>query len=370
MKKTIKFLLILILFSCKNNQSQNSINDDVKQLSYDEIILKIVKSSNLDTKIYPNYSTLTDRIENDSIIIKAYIENDVSDNPNEPRIVESAIAWLVLIPKKEKLFDITSDPKKPIDLIFNKILCKELIKDEIYNNYQKKNETMENNKTKFSDVIIEKSTIKFKPSDLEKTNDIEILNFKKRLDTYIEQNPEKKDFDIQNLLYLINNETFSNSEGFIDSSWLYFFIKKYKIDNNELVDLMDTIIEQEDLNAFNVLIKNGYIFSFKELKRSEEKKKAVDLIIRNNDIEDYYDKEYSKINDIAFLINQKYASNHIQDSDGYTNLRKGKGTNFDVIEKINTNTKINVLDNTGDWFLVKTKSGVEGYVYKSKIITE
>lgn len=78
MKKIINFLSIfLILASCKNNSEQN-INNIIseKKLSYDEIISKIVNSCNVETKLYPKYFVKTDRIENDSIIIKAYIEND------------------------------------------------------------------------------------------------------------------------------------------------------------------------------------------------------------------------------------------------------------------------------------------------------
>jgi hypothetical protein len=60
----------------------------------------------------------------------------------------------------------------------------------------------------------------------------------------------------------------------------------------------------------------------------------------------------------------------IQDKDGYTNLRSGKGTNFQIIEKINSGSEIMILDHNGDWWQVVTKSGKKGYVHKSKIQKE
>ncbi|WP_123873438.1 SH3 domain-containing protein [Chryseobacterium piscium] len=61
---------------------------------------------------------------------------------------------------------------------------------------------------------------------------------------------------------------------------------------------------------------------------------------------------------------------YIQDPDGYTNLRKEKNTTSEVLQKINSGENIDVLDNSGDWFLVKTKSGKEGYVHKSHVKSE
>ncbi|WP_084111183.1 SH3 domain-containing protein [Chryseobacterium taiwanense] len=48
-------------------------------------------------------------------------------------------------------------------------------------------------------------------------------------------------------------------------------------------------------------------------------------------------------------------------------LRKDKNTSSEVVEKINSGEQIEVLDNSGDWWLVKTKNGKQGYVHKSRI---
>ncbi|MCV9926932.1 SH3 domain-containing protein [Flavobacterium sp. LS1R49] len=60
----------------------------------------------------------------------------------------------------------------------------------------------------------------------------------------------------------------------------------------------------------------------------------------------------------------------IQDSDGFTNLRKEKSSTSAIIEKIKSGEKIQVLNNSGDWWLVRTNSDNKGYVYKSKIKSE
>lgn len=60
----------------------------------------------------------------------------------------------------------------------------------------------------------------------------------------------------------------------------------------------------------------------------------------------------------------------IYDPDGFTNLRKDKTTTSEVLQRIKSGEQIEVLDNAGDWFLVKTKEGQKGYVHKSRIKAE
>lgn len=57
----------------------------------------------------------------------------------------------------------------------------------------------------------------------------------------------------------------------------------------------------------------------------------------------------------------------IIDPDGYTNLRKDKNTSSEILQKVKSGEHIEVLDEDGDWFLVKTKEGKEGYVHKSRL---
>ncbi|MEJ5104740.1 SH3 domain-containing protein [Chryseobacterium sp. MYb328] len=60
----------------------------------------------------------------------------------------------------------------------------------------------------------------------------------------------------------------------------------------------------------------------------------------------------------------------VQDADGYTTLRKDKNSSSQILQKINTGEQIDVLDQSGDWWLVVSKEGKKGYVHKSRIKSE
>jgi hypothetical protein len=60
----------------------------------------------------------------------------------------------------------------------------------------------------------------------------------------------------------------------------------------------------------------------------------------------------------------------INDSDGYSNIRGGKNSASTVIEKVKTGESVEVLDNSDDWWLIKTKSGNKGYIFKTKVKPE
>lgn len=79
-----------------------------------------------------------------------------------------------------------------------------------------------------------------------------------------------------------------------------------------------------------------------------------------------YSKEYGLLQED--LQEKIYAT--IVDPDGYTNLRKDKNTTSQILQKINTGEKIEVLDQSGDWWLVVSKEGKKGYVHKSRIKSE
>ena len=236
-------------------------------------------------------------------------------------------------------------------------------------NPNKKNIKMKTKQEYFEDLFNESSNIEFTPEEIN-SNKLEIVEFKKKLKNFEELNPTDEDFNSNNLRILINNEVFINSEKYINSSWLEYFTKKYKIDVKKLNELFNLSIAQEDFEAIKILIKHGYINSTIELKHIEDQFNYFKSLNGKIDLDEYYDPKYSKIEIIKKIVLQHFNKNIIKDSDGYTNLRKGKGTNYEVIEKINTGSKIEVLDNLGNWFYVKTKSGKIGYVHKSKIISE
>lgn len=57
----------------------------------------------------------------------------------------------------------------------------------------------------------------------------------------------------------------------------------------------------------------------------------------------------------------------IKDPDGYTNLRKEKNAQSEILQKVKSGQNVQILDDTGDWFFIRTKAGQEGYVHKSRV---
>lgn len=217
----------------------------------------------------------------------------------------------------------------------------------------------------FNELFSDGSNITFTPKDLEK-KESNIQSFKSKLQSFESSNPKPSDFEIGDLLLLINNETFSNNERFVNSSWLEYFVNKYNFNKTILDSLMNTAIMQEDLSAIKILSKN-YIFSKKQLDEAMDKKEYKNSLKGKIDIDQYYDPSFSKIDEIVPLINNSFLRNHIQDPDGYTNLRKDKNTSSEVLQKIKSGEYIEVLDNSRDWFLVKTKEGIQGFVYSNRV---
>lgn len=235
----------------------------------------------------------------------------------------------------------------------------------------------------FSDLFNEGSIIKFGPKDIENTSDAEILDFKRRLNIYEQQHPLLEDFEPENLTILVNNQTFTESNHFINSEWLDYYIKKYHLENY-LKSIMKIAIEQEDYLGVKTILKNGYIISLKEVNIAKDAKKNSDEIkkmnLKNNGLDEsgdptFYDSNESKIDDIMNLINRDYNLNKIYDKDGFTNLREGSSVNSNIITTIRSGEHIIVLDNIEQdvvesqkgWCYVQNKEGVKGYIHKSRI---
>ncbi len=130
-KRTFTILLLILLnniLSCKQNSDKEFSNIakqekeviKTQKLTCQEIVEKIVKSSDLNLKDYKNYFIDIDKIESDSISIHVYFENNLSDDPKQKQIVESTIAWLLLFPNEQTLYNVTVDPEKPVELKFDK----------------------------------------------------------------------------------------------------------------------------------------------------------------------------------------------------------------------------------------------------------
>lgn len=237
-------------------------------------------------------------------------------------------------------------------------------------------ETTDLENIKFSELFNEGSIIKFTPNDLKKTISPNELEFKKKLELFEKKHRSKKDFDLDNLIVLVNDETFTNSEHFIDSSWLKYFIQKYDL-GLELKDVMDAAISQEDLNAVKIVVHTGYILCKDETllalqtkdnsiinKKINKENKGYD---ENGDLIFYDDKE-SKAEEIYKLLKKNY-SYKIFDKDGYTNLRDDAMNSAYILAEIKSGTSIEILDNKDQkWLYIETNDGQKGYVHRSRII--
>lgn len=232
-----------------------------------------------------------------------------------------------------------------------------------------KTSNMDTKVIEFYELFTEGSSVKFSPKDLE-SNLPPILEFRSKLFTYEKQYVLPDDFEIDNLAMLINNETFTNAEGYINSGWLDYFIKKYDISIYELHHIMELAIMQEDYNAVKILIGHRYIISALELEKAREEVKHFKTFHGKVDLDEFYDPKYSRIEDIYQLLLKGYESNKIKDTNGYSNLRSENSKTSTIIQKIPSGEHIEVLDNTGEWWLIKTTGGNKGYVYKTKIVEE
>ncbi|KIX19817.1 hypothetical protein SY27_17360 [Flavobacterium sp. 316] len=358
-------ITLFFIFSCKYENEKKITNlkqQEISEVNCDKTLTRLIVNSDINNVFKDEMKIIIDEEDNEKLRIKLFVKS--INGVNE----DNTIGWVIIDLIKKKVLDITNDIENPISLNYSDVDWNNFISC-----YKKTNttNTMNTEKIDFNQLFNDGSIIEFSPKDINNDKS-EIKEFKSKLNAFILEYPLKENFDNKNLLKLINNETFFDSQHYSNSLWLAFFIEKYTIDVTTLNELMNLAISQEDFEAIKILIKKGYVVSMSELNKIKETKEFINTKIEQDKDEPFesYLKKESKIREIEVLLNQKYASNHIQDSDGYTNLRKGKGTNFDVIEKITTNTKINVLNNTDDWYLVKTKSGVEGYVHKSRIVSE
>jgi uncharacterized protein YgiM (DUF1202 family) len=57
----------------------------------------------------------------------------------------------------------------------------------------------------------------------------------------------------------------------------------------------------------------------------------------------------------------------INDPDGYTNIRSGPGTQYEIIGTVVENEVFYVISTEGNWWRIRTKDGKEGYMHKSRI---
>jgi len=218
-------------------------------------------------------------------------------------------------------------------------------------------------------------------------------------------------FNDQNLGYYLEDYELDLFQLFLYKP-SYFIKGEYKYKQNKLVDYLNQNLPQAFLTNKDYFYKNIVDinfqknallisedvvnkFSIPDLKKRIEQCEKIEAIFSpsydtgwKNKTLMYYnlyryidDSILNKLdkNEVSFY-NVKYkpffksyiikgdsTEYFIHDSDGYTNLRKDKNTSSEVLEKITSGEQVDVLDQSGDWWLIKTKNGKQGYVHKSRI---
>jgi len=149
---------------------------------------------------------------------------------------------------------------------------------------------------------------------------------------------------------------------------------QFQIDNHTTneksynsLDSLRKVVDGADAELYVETYKNAIIYDTNEfLNYLRKNHKKID-----DNVLDFFRQD----EEIFKLINKKLKSNeknvekgYIYDSDGYTNLRKHKNKNSEIIQKINHKEEITILDDSDNWWLVETKENNKGYVHKSRII--
>ncbi len=113
----------------------------------------------------------------------------------------------------------------------------------------------------------------------------------------------------------------------------------YRLLNNLLVSYPKIVSSFEKINYYGYKDLAFFIKVFHTIKNNND---------QNSEIKKYY----------------------IQDSDGYSNIRKDKNSSSEIVGKVKSGEEIDVLDDSGNWWFIQAKSGIKGYVYNTKIKSE
>lgn len=195
----------------------------------------------------------------------------------------------------------------------------------------------------------------FKKIDFNSLSNIEELIFKK---SNSKKTLKKQIFDdIEEIVYKGRVEDFSYAKegnGYIKIGDI---ISKINSSPKEYLEPEETIafLFERELRVGIQGDIESYINKNPKYQSDLEKNNFYDLPT----LKDYVKYIYQKNEDNNLYI--------INDPDGFTNLRKDKNTASEVLQKIKSGEQIEVLDSSGDWWLIQTKEGKKGYVHKSKV---
>ncbi|MBZ4043832.1 SH3 domain-containing protein [Flavobacterium hibisci] len=150
---------------------------------------------------------------------------------------------------------------------------------------------------------------------------------------------------------------------------------QFQIDNHTTneksyttLDSLRKVVDGADAELYVETYKNAIIYDTNKLLNYLEKKHQK---IDENVLAFFkQDEKTFKLIDEKLKSNKNIKKGYIKDSDGYTNLRKDKNKNSEIIQKVIQNEEITILDDSDDWYLVETKEKNKGYIHNSRIIND
>lgn len=364
-------LIIICLSCCTNKQEQQQAS--MQQPSTKVIAPPGACEQSLQTLI--DGSTLQSTFKKE---LTAQTESDTAGEMTIRLLVpgddgrENIVGWVMLNIHTRSLSDITNDPDHPVKLRYQQADWDRFLQCYIKGKQQ---EHTSSDITQLNDVFPEGSRTNFTPEEV-KADQTKYRLFRQKLASFEHSHPDRVSFESDQLFQLINNEVFSNSNTFVHSSWLSYFLDRYKFNIVELIPVVNLAIVQEDYPAVVNLLNHGVIVSAQQLDLAAQTQKKANQLTGYNaqhkgldEAGDpaFYEIKYSKIGDILQLLIQSHQANAIHDRDGFSNLRAGKSITSRVINKLNSGEPVKVLDNTSPWFLVESMGGNRGYIHYSKI---
>ncbi|MDN3694169.1 SH3 domain-containing protein [Chryseobacterium tructae] len=197
----------------------------------------------------------------------------------------------------------------------------------------------------------------FKKFDFNSLSEMEELIFR---DSGTHKKLKKQIFDdIETIIYKGKVEDFSYAKegnGYLRLGEIINTISASPKEYDQPEQTISYLFERELRVGIQGDIEN-YLNKNSQYQSNLEKNNFYDLPTLKKYVKYIYQKESNAI----FTV---------QDADGYTNLRKDKNSSSQILQKINTGEQIDVLDQSGDWWLVLSKEGKKGYVHKSRIKIE
>ncbi|MEQ7799998.1 hypothetical protein ABDJ41_09295 [Pedobacter sp. ASV1-7] len=137
MSKISAFFMVLVLLSCQSpsshksqsatpsNTTKTAMTRDAQEISCDQFLSAIVKSSNAVALKHFSDTLVKVRLEYltaEKARIKLFVLNDISEDPANKKLTENAVGWLEFHRQTKRLTDITNDPDKPLVLQYDTTL--------------------------------------------------------------------------------------------------------------------------------------------------------------------------------------------------------------------------------------------------------